>query len=204
MNKIRQNIFPISDKALQSSIKEKHLNQKAKVIWLTGLSGSGKTTLALGLERELFELGYLARVLDGDDIRSGINKNLGFSQEDRIENIRRIAEVSKLFIKSGIITINGVISPTEEMRNMARMIIGEDDFIEIYVNSSLEVCEARDSKGLYKKARRGEILDFTGVNSPFEDPITANLEIRTDELTIAQSLEKAMAFILPKIEYKEV
>ncbi len=204
MSKIKQHIYPVSHKALQRTNKEKHLKQRSKVIWLTGLSGSGKTTLALGLERELFQRGFLARVLDGDDIRSGINKNLGFSEEDRIENIRRIAEVSKLFINSGIITINGVISPTEEMRSMAKNIIGDDSFIEIFVNSSLEVCEARDSKGLYEKARRGEILDFTGVNAPFEIPETANLEIRTDELTVDQSLEKALAFILPKIEYKEV
>ena len=146
-------IFPVFEKILQRSDKERILKQRAKVIWLTGLSGSGKTTIAIGLEKELNKKGYLTQILDGDNIREGINSNLGFSEEDRVENIRRIAEISKLFINCGIITINCFISPTEEMRDMAKKIIGGDDFIEVFVNASLETCDKRDVKGLYKKAK---------------------------------------------------
>jgi adenylylsulfate kinase len=203
MSKRDENIFPVHDQVLQKDFKEKILNQRAKAIWLTGLSGSGKTTLAIGLEQELFKKGYFAKVLDGDNIRSGINNNLRFTEEDRKENIRRIAEVSKLFNDCGIITINGLISPTEEIRELARKIIGEENFIEIFVNSSLEVCESRDKKGLYAKARKGELKNFTGVDSPFEVPASADLEIKTDTLTKEESLELALEYILPKVEYKE-
>lgn len=186
---------------LKREDKEHLLNQRAKVIWYTGLSGSGKTTLASGVEKELFNRGYLTQVLDGDNIRKGINNNLGFSEEDRKENIRRIAEVSKLLINSGIITINSFISPTEEIRKIAKNIIGRDNFIEIYVNAPLEVCEKRDVKGLYKKAREGKIKYFTGINAPFETPQTADLEIRTDKLTIEESVQKLLNYILPKLKY---
>ncbi|MEI7983307.1 MAG: adenylyl-sulfate kinase, partial [Bacteroidota bacterium] len=151
-----KNIFPVYHEILAREEKEDLLKQKASVIWLTGLSGAGKTTLAKYLEEELFSRGYLTQILDGDNIRTGINRNLGFSSEDRYENIRRIAEISKLFLQCGIITINCFISPTEELRDMARRIIGESDFIEIYVNAPLNICEGRDVKGLYSKARRGE------------------------------------------------
>jgi adenylylsulfate kinase len=180
--------------------KQKRLNQQSKVVWMTGLSGSGKTTIALGLEKELFERGFLVQLLDGDLVRSGINSNLRFSVEDRTENIRRIAEISKLFINCGIITINCFISPTNMIRAMARKIIGTENFIEVYMNSTLAVCEARDTKGLYAKARRGEIKEFTGIDSPFEVPECPDLELRTDELTIKETINKALDFILPTIQ----
>jgi adenylylsulfate kinase len=169
------------------------------VIWLTGLSGSGKTTIAKTLERELYKRGFLAQVLDGDNIRTGINNNLGFTEEDRIENIRRIAEVSKLFLNCGIITINSFISPTEEIRKMAMEIIGEENFFEIYVNAPLEVCEERDTKGLYKKAREGKIADFTGISAPFEVPKNPHLEVRTDQMTVDETIEECLAHVLPVI-----
>ena len=181
--------------------KEALLKQHSQVIWLTGLSGSGKTTLAKHIEAALFRKGFLSQILDGDNIRSGINSNLGFSDADRYENIRRIAEVSKLIMNCGIITINCFISPTQEIREMARKIIGQDDFIEIYVNAPLSVCEGRDTKGLYQKARRGEIKEFTGITSPYEPPVNIDLEIRTDLLTIEESVRKALEIILPRITY---
>jgi adenylylsulfate kinase len=183
--------------------KEKFLRQHAKVVWMTGLSGAGKTTLATHLEEELFHLGYLSYILDGDNIRAGINRKLSFSDEDRIENIRRIAEISKLFLECGIITINCFISPTESIRKMARTIIGPDDFIEVFVNAPLEVCEKRDIKGLYSKARNGEIKEFTGIDSPFEIPSDPDIEILTDRMTVEESVIKILDFLLPGIEYKE-
>jgi len=197
----QKNIHPVFNKILQRPEKEKLLNQKAKVIWMTGLSGAGKTTIGTGIERELNRRGHLTQVLDGDNIRSGINNNLGFSAEDRFENIRRIAEVSKLFLNCGIICINSFISPTKEIRAMAKEIIGEDDFIEVYVNAPLEVCEQRDVKGLYRKARDGKIKDFTGIDAPFEVPENPAVEIRTDRLSIEESVQKCLEVILPKIEY---
>ena len=141
----------------------------------------------------------MVQILDGDNIRSGINSNLSFSEEDRRENIRRIAEVSKLFLNCGIIAINSFISPTEELRHIAREIIGKENFIEVYINAPLDVCEKRDVKGLYARARKGEIPDFTGVSSPFELPDGADLEIRTDLLTIDESVAKLLEYLLPKI-----
>ena len=165
------NIYPIFEQMLQRSDREQLLRQKSVMIWFTGLSGSGKSTLAIALERELYKRGFLTRILDGDNIRSGINNNLGFSEADRTENIRRIAEVSKLFVDCGIVTIAAFISPTRAIRQMAREIIGKDDFLEVYVSTPLEECEKRDVKGLYKKARKGEIRDFTGISAPFEAPL---------------------------------
>jgi len=196
----QKNIHPVFNKILQRPEKEKLLNQKAKVIWMTGLSGAGKTTIGAGIERELNKRGHLTQVLDGDNIRSGINNNLGFSAEDRFENIRRIAEVSKLFLNCGIICINSFISPTKEIRAMAKEIIDENDFIEVYVNAPLEVCEQRDVKGLYRKARDGKIKDFTGIDAPFEVPENPAVEIRTDQLSIEESVQKCLEVILPKIE----
>ena len=184
------------------SDKEKLLKQHAKVIWMTGLSGAGKTTIATHLANELFNRGYLTYVLDGDNVRAGINRNLSFSEEDRTENIRRIAEISKLFLDCGIITINCFISPTDNIRNMARSIIGPDNFIEIFVNAPFKVCESRDIKGLYAKARRGEIKEFTGIDSPFEEPKNPDIEVRTDLLTIEESINKILDFILPEICFK--
>ncbi len=185
------------------SEKEKRLNQKARAIWMTGLSGSGKSTLGLGLEKELSKRGFLTQLLDGDLVRAGINNNLSFSVQDRRENIRRIAEISKLFIRCGIITIDCFISPTNEIRALAREIIGKDDFIEVYMNASIETCEFRDTKGLYAKARRGEIRDFTGIDSPFEPPDHPDLEFNSSELTIEKTIGKALHFILPKIQLSE-
>jgi len=195
------NIFPVHHHILGRDTKEQLLKQKSKVIWLTGLSGAGKTTLAKHLEEELFSRGYLTQVLDGDNVRTGINNNLGFSDTDRRENIRRIAEVSKLFVNCGVITINCFISPTEDIREMARSIIGPDDFIEVYVNSPLKVCEERDVKGLYSRARRGEIKDFTGIDSPFEPPQGIDIELRTDLLSVEESVKRLLDLILPRIKY---
>ena len=193
-----ENIHPIFDRLLQREDREKRLGQKAKVLWLTGLSGSGKSTIAQALERKLYNEGYFAQVLDGDNIRSGINSNLGFTNEDRKENIRRIAEISKLYLNSGIITINSFISPTIAIRNYAKSIIGENDFVEIYINAPLEVCEKRDVKGLYKKARSGAIKNFTGIDAPYEAPENPAIEIRTDE----RSVEEAVEEIYQKINFK--
>jgi adenylylsulfate kinase len=192
-------VYPDFFKIIPRSEKEMFLKQKARVIWLTGLSGSGKTTLGSYLEKELFSRGYLTQMLDGDNIRSGINCNLTFTEEDRHENIRRIAEVSKLFLNCGIIVISCFISPTNEIRKMARTIIGAEDFFEVYINAPLEVCEQRDVKGLYRLARNGKIRDFTGIDSPFEVPLSCNLEIRTDLLTVEESARKLLNFVLPRI-----
>lgn len=192
------NIYPIFEQMLQRSDREKLLQQKSAMIWFTGLSGSGKSTLAIALERELYKRGFLTRILDGDNIRSGINNNLGFSEADRTENIRRIAEVSKLFVDCGIITIAAFISPTRAIRQMAREIIGKDDFLEVYVSTPLEECEKRDVKGLYKKARKGEIRDFTGISAPFEAPLHPFLEIDTS----CHSLEESVKILLEAIEAK--
>jgi adenylylsulfate kinase len=200
MNYPLNNIFPDFQKLLRREDKEGLLKQRAKVIWMTGLSGAGKTTIAQSLEIMLFQQGFLAQILDGDNIRSGINNNLSFSDEDRFENIRRIAEVSKLLMNSGVITINSFISPTKEIRDMAKKIIGWENFIEVYVNASLSVCEHRDTKGLYKKARRGEIKDFTGIGSPFEPPLNPDVELQTDKQTIQESVQQLLDYILPLIK----
>lgn len=197
-------IFPIFDELLQKSDKEQLLNQKAFTVWMTGLSGSGKSTIAKGLERHLHDLGFLTQMLDGDNIRAGINNNLGFSEEERTENVRRIAEVSKLFINCGVITLNCFVSPTIKMRELANSIIGNENFIEIYVNASLNDCEKRDVKGLYAKARAGEIKNFTGIDAPFEAPIDPSLEINTSDLTIDASIQRVIDYILPKIKIKTI
>lgn len=196
------NIHPIFDRLIQKIDREQQLNQRAKILWLTGLSGSGKSTIAQHLERKLYNEGFFAQVLDGDNIRSGINSNLGFSLEDRKENIRRIAEIAKLYLNSGIITLNSFVSPTREIRDYAKSIIGAENFLEIYINAPLEVCEARDVKGLYKKARKGEIKGFTGIDSPYEAPENPSFEIKTNDLTIEEAVEQLHDFILPIIRYE--
>lgn len=190
------NIYPIYDRMLSRADKEALLKQRGVMIWFTGLSGSGKSTVALGVERELHRRGILCRILDGDNIRSGINKNLGFSAEDRKENIRRIAEVGKLFVDTGIVTLAAFISPTNESRQMACDIIGADDFKEVYISTPIEVCEARDVKGLYARARRGEIKNFTGVSAPFEVPENPALSLDTSKLSLEESVNQVLTLIL--------
>lgn len=196
------NIYPIFDRMLSRQDKEELLKQHSVMIWFTGLSGSGKSTIAIALERELHERGLLCRILDGDNIRSGINNNLGFTEADRIENIRRIAEVSKLFVDTGIITIAAFISPSNDIREMAANIIGKDDFLEVYVSTPIEECERRDVKGLYAKARRGEIKNFTGISAPFEAPAHPALTLDTSALSLEESVNKLLELILPRIQKK--
>ena len=203
MTKQNSNIHPVFSQILSRSDKEKLLNQNARVIWLTGLSSSGKTTIAGNIEMELNKRGFLTQILDGDNVRTGINYNLGFSEDDRFENIRRIAEVSKLFMNCGIICINSFISPTHKIRHMAMEIIGKENFIEVFINAPLNVCENRDTKGLYKKARKGEIKNFTGIDAPFEAPEHPDIELKTDVLSIEESAEKCLKHILPIISYKQ-
>jgi len=163
------------------------LNQKGVTLWLTGLSGSGKSTIAVELEHALIENKHQAYILDGDNIRHGLNKNLGFSPEDRTENIRRIGEVAKLFTEANIITIAAFVSPYREDRNNVRKLLDRGGFIEIYVKCSLEVCETRDTKGLYKKARTGEVKDFTGISAPYEEPLNPELTIDSSKLSVEES-----------------
>ena len=196
------NIYPIFDRMLSRQDKEELLKQHSVMIWFTGLSGSGKSTIAIALERELHKRGLLCRILDGDNIRSGINNNLGFTEADRIENIRRIAEVSKLFVDTGIITIAAFISPSNDIREMAANIIGKDDFLEVYVSTPIEECERRDVKGWYAKARRGEIKNFTGISAPFEAPAHPALTLDTSALSLEESVNKLLELILPRIQKK--
>ena len=197
-----ENIFPIFESILSLKDKQKLLNQKSLVVWIVGLSGSGKSTLARGLENELHQKGYLTQILDGDNLRSGINNNLSFTANDRIENIRRAAEVSKLFAHCGVITICSLISPTEDIRQMARSIVGEKYF-EVFVNCPLELCESRDVKGLYKKARHGEIKNFTGIDAPFEPPKSPDLEIKTDINSIEYCHKQLVEKIINKIKFED-
>jgi adenylylsulfate kinase len=195
-------LIPIFDRMLKRSDKEILLKQCSVCIWLTGLSGSGKSTLAIEFEKELHNRGFMVKLLDGDNIRTGINKNLGFSESDRTENLRRIAEINKLFIENGIITINAFVSPTNKLRSLVKEIIGKKDFHLVYINSSVEVCEKRDVKGFYSKARKGEISDFTGVSAPFEMPTDTFINIDTDKLPVKECVEILLSKFLPIIEYK--
>ena len=197
---MEKHIYPIFDRMLQRNDREKLLGQKGIMLWFTGLSGSGKSTLAIALERELYNSGILCRILDGDNIRTGINNNLGFTEADRVENIRRIAEVAKLFVDCGVVTIAAFISPTEQIRQMAADIIGKDDFFEIYVNTPLEVCEERDVNGLYKKARQGEIKNFTGISAPFEAPLNPAITIDTSACSLEESVNLLKKIIIPQIK----
>lgn len=195
-----QNIHPIFDRMLQRSDKEQMLGQRGLVVWMTGFSGSGKSTIGLLLEQILHEKGILTRLLDGDNVRAGINSNLGFSDADRTENIRRIAEVNKLFVDCGIVTINCFVSPTLAIRQQAKDIIGAKDFVEVFINTSLEVCEERDVKGLYEKARAGEIKNFTGIDAPFEPPTKPEVTILTQHRTPEESARELFAAIEKRIK----
>ena len=189
------NIYPIFDRMLARADKEQLLGQRGVMLWFTGLSGSGKSTVAVALERELHRRGRLCRLLDGDNIRTGINAGLGFSADDRRENIRRIAEVGKLFVDTGIITLAAFVSPTEELRTLARDIIGAADFKEIFVATPLEECERRDVKGLYARARRGEVKNFTGISAPFEAPQNPALVLDTTDTPVEESVGKVLALL---------
>lgn len=196
-----ENIHPIFDRLVQRRDREQLLRQRGKVVWLTGLSGSGKSTIAQHLERRLHNEGFLAQVLDGDNVRGGINNNLGFSEADRTENIRRIAEVAKLYLHSGIITINSFISPTRAIRQSVREIVGEKDFLEIFIDAPLAVCEQRDVKGLYARARKGEIKNFTGLDAPYEAPEKPDLLIATDKTDVVEAVDQLYHFLMPHIQY---
>lgn len=200
MNQNSKHIYPVFDAILGRAAKEKFLKQYAKVIWMTGFSGSGKTTIAIALEKKLNAQGFLTQILDGDNVRVGINNNLGFSEEDRIENIRRIAEVSKLFLNCGVITINCFVSPSHKIRQQAKEIIGEKDFLEVFINTPIEICEQRDVKGLYKKVRTGKIKNFTGIDAPFEAPLNPFLDIKTKNKTVEQSVNEILTKVLPLIK----
>lgn len=191
----QENIYPIFDRMLSRQDKETLLHQRGVMLWFTGLSGSGKSTVAIALERELHKRGLLCRILDGDNIRMGINANLGFSEEDRRENIRRVAEVAKLFVDTGIITIAAFVSPTEELRQLAENIIGKDDFKEIFISTPIEECERRDVKGLYARARRGEVKNFTGISAPFEAPKHPALSIDTSKMPLEKSVNMLLKFL---------
>lgn len=195
-----ENIYPIFDTILSRSDKEKMLKQKSIVIWMVGLSGSGKSTLARALENSLHEEGYLTQLLDGDNMRTGINNNLGFSPEDRTENIRRAAETAKLFMNAGLVTICSFISPTEDIRKMAKEIIG-DGYVEVYVDCPVEVCEERDVKGLYAKARKGEIPEFTGISAPFDVPKNPEVVVDIANQTLEESHQKLVKAIIERIKY---
>jgi len=195
-----KNLFPVFEKMLSRESKEHMLKQHGVVIWMTGLSGSGKSTIGKDLEKKLFSEGILTTLLDGDNVRTGINNNLGFSLEDREENIRRIAETAKLFIESGIVAICCFVSPLKSIRAQARQIIGEKDFFEVFINTPLEICEKRDVKGLYRKARSGEITNFTGVGSPFEAPDSTHIEIQTTNRTVEESVTELYGTIIHKIK----
>ena len=197
---MESNIHPIFDQLVSRKEREKFLNQNSLVFWFTGLSGSGKSTIAKGVERKLFNAGFFPQVIDGDNIRTGLCNNLTFSLDDRKENIRRIAELAKLYTSSGIVSLCSFISPTRDIRQMARDIIGSKDFQEIYVNTSLEVCEDRDVKGLYKKARKGEIKGFTGIDSPYEAPLKPALEIITNTQSVEESVNEVFEFIIEKVK----
>lgn len=192
------NLYPIQTKVSKEQ-REQLMQQRTKLIWFTGLSGSGKSTLAVQLEAQLFARGFKTYLLDGDNIRTGLNKDLSFTDEGRVENIRRIGEVSKLLLDSGVIVLSAFISPFKADREQVKAIVGASNYIEVFVDTPLEICEQRDVKGLYKKARAGEVKNFTGIDSPYERPESADLVIKTETLTVEQSVERLLNFVLPKI-----
>lgn len=196
---MEDNLHPISDRLLTKGDREASLGQKGMVIWLCGLSGSGKSTLAIALEKQLHLEGRHVYVLDGDNIRTGLNKGLGFSDDDRRENIRRIAEVSKLFADAGLVTINSFITPSEELRQLAREVIGKESLVEVYVKASFETCKKRDVKGLYAKVEKGLVANFTGKDSGFEEPEVTDLTIDTESMTVEESLQQLASFVRPRI-----
>jgi adenylylsulfate kinase len=195
------NLFPIKTK-VSAAQRHQLLNQRPRLIWFTGLSGSGKSTLAVQLEAELHTLGFKTYLLDGDNIRSGLNKDLAFTDEGRIENIRRIGEVSKLMLDAGIIVLSAFISPFEADRRQVKTIVGAGNYLEVFVNTPIEVCEQRDVKGLYKKARAGEVKNFTGIDSPYEEPAQPDITIHTHSMSVEESVSKLMNLVLPAVKLK--
>ena len=191
-------IYPIKTKV---SAEERHrlMNQKPRLIWFTGLSGSGKSTLAVQLEAALHAQGFKTYLLDGDNIRSGLNKDLTFTDDARVENIRRISEVCKLFLDAGVVLLSAFISPFKSDREQVKSIVGAENYIEVFVDAPLEICEQRDVKGLYKKARAGEVKNFTGISSPYEKPANPDIVIATDKMSVEQSIDVLMKSITPKI-----
>ncbi len=196
-------LYPIHDRMLQRQDKEKLLGQRGIVLWMYGLSGSGKSTIAIALEKKLHERGLLTQILDGDNIRGGLNHNLGFSDEDRGENIRRIAEVAKLYCQTGVVTLASFICPQRSMRQMAREIIGGADFMEIYIQASFETCAARDPKGLYKKVAAGQVAQFTGKDSAFEPPAEndAAMTVDTEKNDIDASVKQILDVVEPVVRF---
>jgi len=198
-----KNIFPFRTKVSRLD-RENLLRQNALVIWFTGLSGSGKSTLAVQLEARLHQRGFITYLLDGDIVRSGLCSDLGFDDKSREENIRRIGEIARLFLDTGVITLVSFISPFKKERELARRLAGADSFVEIFVDCPIEVCEQRDVKGLYKRARAGEIANFTGINSPYEIPENPDLSLRSDQLSIQDCLDALLDLLLQRIERKPV
>lgn len=192
-------IYPTKTKVTRDQ-REKLLKQRSVLIWFTGLSGSGKSTLSIQLESALHDRGYKTYLLDGDNIRSGLNKDLSFTQEGRVENIRRIGEVSKLFLDAGFIVLSAFISPFRDDRRQVKQIVGAENHIEVFVDCPLEVCEQRDTKGLYKKAREGKVKNFTGIDSPYETPEHPDITIHSNEMSIQDSIDQLLKVVLPRIE----
>lgn len=193
------NIHPIHDRLVQRQEREAARGHRGGVVWLTGLSGSGKSTIAAAVERKLFERGVFATVLDGDNVRDGLNSNLGFSLEDRQENTRRVAEVAKLFAETGAVVLCSFVSPTRELRQRVRDIIG-DDYLEVFVNTPLEECERRDVKGLYAKARAGQIKHFTGIDSPYEPPVYPFLDLPTTAHSVDEAADRLIAALTDRLQ----
>lgn len=195
------NIYPIKTKVSRDQ-RQQLQGQKSVLIWFTGLSGSGKSTLAVQLEAQLFAAGRQTYLLDGDNIRAGLNKDLSFSDDDRVENIRRIAEVSNLMLDAGTIVLSAFISPFRIDRDHVKRIVGVENYIEVFVDTPLEICEQRDVKGLYKRARSGEVKNFTGIDSPYERPDNPDVVIPTHQMSVDDSLDLLLKFVLPRIELK--
>ncbi len=199
MNKLGENQNIVwHDTTIKKEERQNRNGHKSCILWFTGLSGAGKSTLANALEQQLFREGKSSYILDGDNVRHGLNKGLGFSDDDRKENIRRIGEVAKLFVDAGTIVCTAFISPFKEDRNRVRELVEDGEFIEVYVRCSLEACEQRDPKGLYKKARAGEIPSFTGISSPYEEPESPELIIDSDQMTVEQSVDKILSYLKEK------
>lgn len=198
------NLFTDFNDYIRRSRRRFLVKQTPKVIWMTGLSGAGKSTLSIEIQNALRRKGYFTKIFDGDIVRTGLCKDLCFTLEDRLENIRRIAELSRIFVDSGIIVICSFISPTREMRQLAKEIIGGNNFMEVYINAPLEVCEKRDVKGLYAKARQGLIPNFTGIDSVFEPPEKPDIEVRTDLWSIDKTARYMLRRIIPKVKYRKI